>query len=132
MNRNIHRQLHLYNSVNILIAEIGHGNIVALQKAQTRIIVLEVQRFTHTLRKLIYEAEHTVILTVLLAVHKICFKIESEILVFAFFNFYLLVLKLNNKLFIRSVELIIQYVVYSVTVYRNKAFSCLNFCFICR
>ena len=35
MHRNIHRQLHLYNSVNILVAEICHSNIVALQKTQT-------------------------------------------------------------------------------------------------
>ena len=73
-------------------------NIVALQKAQSEVIILEVQCFTHTLRKLIYEAEHTVILTVLLAVHKIGLKIKSEVVILALPYLYRLVLKLYHEL----------------------------------
>ena len=53
----------------------------------------------------------------LLAVHKIGLKIKSEVVILALPYLYRLVLKLYHEFFIRSIKLIVEYVVYSVSVY---------------
>ena len=49
------------HTLNILLAHIGKRNIISLKKGKPRIIILKIQRLTHTWRHLVNKTEHTLI-----------------------------------------------------------------------
>ena len=57
---------------------IGHGDIVAEQKGQALVIVLEVQALTHPGGQLVNEAEHTVVGTGMLLVPQVGLEVTAE------------------------------------------------------
>ena len=62
VHRDIDRgDVHLDDAVDLVILHIGHGDVVAEQKAQPLVIILEIQTLAHTGGQLVDEAEHTVV-----------------------------------------------------------------------
>ena len=57
-----------------------------MDKGESGVIVLEIDRLTHTLRILVDKAENALVFTALLFVHKRSLKLKSDILVFILFN----------------------------------------------
>ena len=56
--------------VNVVIAHICECHIVALQKRQSRIVILKIQRFPHSRRHLIDKTENTVVSAGTVIVHQ--------------------------------------------------------------
>ena len=65
--------------VDLTRGEIGQGDVVAQQKAQPCVVILEVHRRAHTLRKLVNEAEDTVVRAGTRPVHQVALKIQTEV-----------------------------------------------------
>ncbi|MPN41190.1 hypothetical protein SDC9_188732 [bioreactor metagenome] len=86
----------VHNSVNISLFHIGKGNIVALQKGKSAIIIFKIQGFPHSLRQLVYKAENTFVKTAFCIVHQSAFKNNADIFVIIFFNFGNAFLTLNG------------------------------------
>lgn len=74
--------MHLDDAVNVGVGEVGQGDIVAVQKGQTGVVVLEVQRLAHAFRKLVDEAEDAFVAAGVLFVHEGRGKLHAGILVF--------------------------------------------------
>ena len=70
MNRNIDIKAHIYYSLYILIIEISQSNVISLKKRKPCVVVLEIKRFPHAGRHLIYKAENAFITARVLIVHK--------------------------------------------------------------
>jgi hypothetical protein len=63
MYRNIdRRKTHFHDTSNILVGHIRESYIITVNKRQTRIVVLKIERFTQALRILVYEAENATVL----------------------------------------------------------------------
>ena len=83
MDRDIYRTyVQGDDAVDLPRGEVGQGNIVPQQKAQPGVVVLEVHGRAHALRKLVDEAEDTVVRAGARPVHQIAFKIQTEISAF--------------------------------------------------
>ena len=65
--------------VDLPRGEIGQGDVVAQQKAQPCVVILEVHRRAHALRKLVDEAEDTVVRAGTRPVHQVALKIQTEV-----------------------------------------------------
>ena len=57
-----------------MLGNIGESYIISEEKGQARVIVLKIQAFAHSLRKLVNKAENAFVFAVLLLIHKIGFK----------------------------------------------------------
>ena len=86
MHRHVYgRKTHLYDTLYVLVGHIGKGYVIAVDKGQTRVVVLEVDRLSHSLWILVDKAKYTAVLTGMLFIHKRRFKDESDILVLILF-----------------------------------------------
>ena len=65
------------------IAQIGERDVVAVQKGETVVVVLKIERFAHSFWKLIDKAEHATVCAGVLFIHQGCFKFKIDIVVFA-------------------------------------------------
>ena len=62
LERNVDRfQMIADHTLNILLTHIGKRNIISLKKGKPGIIILKIQRLTHTWRHLVNKTEHTLI-----------------------------------------------------------------------
>ena len=72
------RDVHLDDAVDLVILHIGHGDVVAEQKAQPLVIILEIQALAHTGGQLVDEAEHAVVGAGMLLVAQIGGEIAAK------------------------------------------------------
>ena len=72
------RDVHLDDAVDLVVLHVGHGDIVAKQKGQALVVVLEVKALTHSRGQLVDEAEHAVVGTGVLLVAQIGGKAAAE------------------------------------------------------
>ena len=70
--------MHLDDAVDLVILHIGHGDVVAEQKAQPLVIILEIQALAHTGGQLVDEAEHAVVGAGMLLVAQIGGEIAAK------------------------------------------------------
>ena len=116
VHRNIQRRnLHADDAVGILVAQIGHGDIVAQQEGQTGIVVLKIQALAHALGQLIDEAEDAPVGTALLGIHQIGLELQTQILAFCLADLHralcaVLALNLQRQLGVIGVKLVIQHI----------------------
>ena len=87
MDRNIDIELHLNNSVNILLHKICKGDIVSLQKGKSSVIVLEIKGLAHIRGHLVDKAEHAFIAAAQLFIHQERFKFKPQIVIFVLREF---------------------------------------------
>ena len=125
MNRDVYRRrLHLDYSVDILLGQVRQRYIVAHQEGKSRVVVLEVQRVAHSLRKLVYEAEHALVAAGVLLVHQVGLELEPYVGVLVLLYRYLLEVRTavdeQSYLLLGETETVIEDVVYVVTVYRDE------------
>ncbi len=82
MHRNIDgRQMKLYDSLQIMVAQIRQCHIISLQKRKPGIIVLKIQGFPHSRRHLIDKAENAPVAAGTVIAHQAVFKIQPQVLV---------------------------------------------------
>ena len=67
------------DALHLALGEVRERHVVAHEKAQTRVIVLEIQRRTHTRRHLVDEAEHAVVGARVGIVHEVGLKIQPQL-----------------------------------------------------
>ena len=72
------RDVHLDDAVDLVVLHVGHGDIVAEQKGQALVVVLEVEALTHPRGQLVDEAEHTVVGAGVLLVAQIGGEVAAE------------------------------------------------------
>ena len=80
----VHRYIHRAHMkgddpLNLPLGEIGQGDVIAQEKAQPCIVVLEVHGRTHPLRELIDEAENAVVGAGTRPVHQIALKVQTQV-----------------------------------------------------
>ena len=131
MDRNVYRRhTHFYYAVDILIREVCHRDIVALQKRKTAVIILEIERVSHSFRKLVDKAENAFVSARVLAIHEKCLKFQPDIIVFVFFYFSVIFLSVspqqNIKLFIAYMKSVVENIVNRVSVHAYKLIACGN------
>ena len=73
--------MHPADSVDVLVVHIGHGNIIAEKEREPGVVVLEVEGFPHSLRKLVDEAEDALVGAAMLFVHEVGLEFEADVLV---------------------------------------------------
>ena len=79
LHRNIEgRNVHFEDALHVLLGQIGHGNVVAHQERQPRVIVLDIQRVAHALGQLVDEAEHAAIGAALHLIHQIMLEVQPQ------------------------------------------------------
>ena len=82
MHRDIDRRnVHLNDAVDIVVAEVGHGDEVAVEEGQAAVVVLEVQGLPHTLGELVDEAEDALVLAGVLLVHEGGLEVQPDVVV---------------------------------------------------
>ena len=72
------RDMHLDDAVDLVVLHVGHGDIVAEQKGQALVVVLEVEALTHSRGQLVDEAEHAVVGAGVLLVAQIGGEVAAE------------------------------------------------------
>ena len=114
------RDVHLDDALGLPLGEVRQGDVVAEQKGQALVVVLEVERFPQALGHLVDEAEHAVVRAGVLFVDQIGLKFAAEGLVIALFRLQVLQLPapLHRKVERRAggIELVVQHVVDLVAV----------------
>ena len=68
------------DALGLALRQVGQGDVVAQQKAQPCVVVLEVQRLAHTRRHLIHKAEHAVVGAGAHLVHQIGVEVQAQVL----------------------------------------------------
>ena len=121
VNRNIDgADVHFDDAGNILITHVGEGDIAAEQKAHAAVVIFEVEGFPHTLGKLIDKAEHAFIGAVVLPIHEIIGKFQTQLVIFRLFNVegeeLVLPLHLDGEGGVDHVEAVIQHVANDIAV----------------
>ena len=120
--------MHLDDSFGVLIGNICQRDIVAHKEGKTCIVVLEIDSLAHTLWILVDEAEDTFIVAAFLLIHKIRIKIKADIFAFALFNIEMKLcfvsLHHDVEIIVVGIELIIEYVLDAVRVYREQNVAC--------
>ena len=80
MDRNIHRaDMKGFDPFDLSSGKIREGDIVPHQETQPCVVILEVQRFPHSRRKLIDEAEDAAVDAGPRRIHQVAFEVQSEI-----------------------------------------------------
>ena len=72
--------------VNVMIRHVGQCDIVSLQKAEPRVIVMKIQGIPHPRRHLINKAEDAAVFTGAVLIHQPALKFQPEILHGVFFD----------------------------------------------
>ena len=72
--------VHFNNAVDLVLRNVGQGDIVAEQKGHSRIVILEVKTFAQAFGQLVYKAEDALVAATLLLVHQVGIKIKADIL----------------------------------------------------
>ena len=112
--------MQLDNALNLTVRQVGHRDIIAIQKGKTFIVILKVKRFPHTRGQLVNKTEHAMVSTTVLFITKVCFEIAAERLIFPFFNRNLLLCTIladrQSEMRRRGIELIVQCIVQGVTI----------------
>ena len=73
-------------SIRILMnvfLEIGQGHVVAVQKGEAIVVILEIERLSHAAWELIDKAKDATVGTGMLFVHQGRFKFQSDVIVFS-------------------------------------------------
>ena len=82
MHRDVDRRdMHLNDAVDVLVAEVGHGDEVAVEEGQAAVVVLEVEGLPHPLGELVDEAEDALVLAGVLLVHQRGLEVQTDIVV---------------------------------------------------
>ena len=74
--------MHFDNALNIAVLQIGKSGIVTEQEGHAGVIVLEVQRRTHSFRSLVHKAENALVAAAHLLVHQVGLKFQTQIIIF--------------------------------------------------
>ena len=101
--------------------EVRQRHIVAQQKTQPRIIVLEIHGLPHPFGKLVDKAEDAVVGAGTGPVHQVGLKVQSQILAFVLADLHRTLLPFrgpehNGETAVIGIELIVQYVPYGISV----------------
>ena len=129
MDGNIYRAyMHLDNTAYLMLGKVCKGNIVSEKKGKSAVIILKIKALPHSLWKLVYKAENTLISTASLLVHKIGFKLKTYFIVFRLFYCYIscfaaLASDFQIKLTVYLIEPVIQNIHNFVSVYGNKVLA---------
>ena len=78
--------VHLDDALHLPLGEVGHGDVVAEQKGQALVVVLEIQAFAQAAGQLVDEAEHAVVVAAVLFVAQVGLEIAAQRLVLPFFH----------------------------------------------
>ena len=79
VDRNVDRRdVHLDDAVDLMVLHVRHGDIVAEQKGQALVVILEVKALAHTGGHLVDEAEHAVVGAGVLLVAEVGVEIAAK------------------------------------------------------
>ena len=111
-------------ALNLALGQICQRNVVSQQKAQARVIVLEVHRLAHALRKLVDEAENAVVGAASGIIHQILGKLKAEVTPLGLFDTHdmlcsVLAAKLNMQHRLIREVFIVENIVDHVSVYAD-------------
>ena len=82
MHRDVDRRnVHLNDAVDVLVAEVGHGDEIAVEEGQAAVVVLEVEGLPHSLGELVDEAEDALVLAGVLLVHQRGLEVQTDVVV---------------------------------------------------
>jgi hypothetical protein len=116
--------VHADDAVNVGVSQIGQCDVVAMQEGQTGIVILKVKRLTKSLGILIDEAKYASVLAGVLFIHKRSFKIQTNIIIFAFFYAYPIFLAIAKKsqghFPLSKIKAVVENVVYFIVIYMSK------------
>ena len=73
--------VHLDNTADLMLGQVGERDIIAEQKGQTAVVILEIQALAHPLGKLIDKAENALIAAGSLLIHQIGVKFQTQLLI---------------------------------------------------
>ena len=129
--------VHFDNPGNLVLAEIGQGDIISKEEGKPGIVVLKIQALPHPLGKLVNKAENALVPAGMLPVHEIGFKFQAQrlILPFADMNLALFPLCIGNcqdQAGIRLIEPEIQNIHNGIAVNGHQGLPGLNAGQICR
>ena len=124
MNGNVYRRkTHFDDAVDIFLLKICKGYIVSEKESETGVIVFKIKGLSHSRRHLVDEAENAFVFAGMFLIHKIVFKIKTEIFIFLLFDGYCsgcaVFQKLDFKLFIGHIKAVVKNVFDLVSVYGN-------------
>ena len=123
--------MHLDDAGDFPFTEVGQGDVVAEQKGQPAVVVLEIQRLPHARGKLIDEAEDAFVAAGVLLVHQIGFKLQSDVVVGVLFAQMDCAgatgaLQLQQELLFRQIKAVVQHIRNGVAVDGEQCFPRLN------
>ena len=121
MNRDVYgADVHFYNTVNLVVGNIGEGDIVAKKEGHTGVVILKIKSVAHTLGHLVDKAKYTLVFAAALLIHQVGIKLKTDVVVFILFDnslFHLAVaLKGNFKTLFAHKETIIKHILNFVAV----------------
>lgn len=125
VNGDVHRAyVQVDYALNLALGQICQRNVVSQQKAQARVIVLEVHRLAHALRKLVDEAENAVVGAASGIIHQILGKLKAEVTPLGLFDTHdmlcsVLAAKLNMQHRLIREVFIVENIVDHVSVYAD-------------
>ena len=113
------------DALYLALGEVGHGDVVSQQEAQTGVVVLKIHGPAHTLGKLVNKAEHAVVGAASGIVHEIGLEFKPQILPLGFLNVHRVLRAVgpaqrDGEHGIVAVELIVQHIMHLVAVYAHK------------
>ena len=76
--------MHINDPLHLVLGQVGQRDVVAEQKGQAAVVVLEIQRLAHAGRQLVDKAEDAFVAAGMLAVHQIGFKFQPQLFVLFF------------------------------------------------
>ena len=123
MNGDVYRgKVHFYDSVNVLFFEVREGHVVPEKEAEAGIVVFKIEGLAHVGRHLVDKTEDALIFAAMLLVHKVGFKVKTQLVILRLFDGHHTVLAVKTdyfdfKTFVNHIEPVVQNVLYVISVY---------------
>ena len=77
--------MHFNDPLDLVLGEIGKGDVIAEKKGKAGIVVLKIKRRTKAFGQLIDEAENALVFAGMLLVHKVGVEFHTRFVVFVTF-----------------------------------------------
>ena len=114
------------NTLSLTLREIGKGDVVAHQKAEPCVIILEIHGAAHTPGQLVNKAEDTAVGAGAGCIHQVAFKVQAQIAALRLFHTDCVLAAIRAaqhdiKLAVIGKELIIQHIVDFIAIDGNDS-----------
>ena len=101
------------DALDLALGEVRERDVVAGEKAQPRVVVLEVERLAHPTRELVDKAEQAVVPAGTGAVHEVALEFQSQLAALRLFDLHgaaapVFVLKLDRQACVVTEELVVE------------------------